>query len=107
MPELFFGPDVDGRRDKDRDAREAKAKSYCSPCEYRWRCLERTSVLEFKHAANGVFGVSGCMAEGERQRFYQHLSTEGYDEVPEGSEFAASVSAFYRAEIFRKLGRTA
>lgn len=108
MTELFYGPDVDGRRDKERDEREARAKFVCTAqCPYRWDCLERTSLYEFGHAANGVFGVAGGMAEGERQRFYIHLRGEGYEQVPEATEFVASVSSFYRAEMFRKLKKPA
>lgn len=107
LHELFFGPDVDGRTDKERDEREAIAKGICTGCAYRWGCLEQTAIFEFTHAANGVFGVAGGMSEGERQRFYVHLRSEGYDDVPYGLEFVASITQFYRAEVKRKLRRVA
>jgi hypothetical protein len=99
MTELFFGPDVDGRTDKEREAREALAKHYCGTCPYRLRCIERTALHEYKHAANGVFGVAGGMAEGERKAFYRHLAAEGYDEVPEGQDLIACLRSFMRPRL--------
>ena len=101
--ELFYGPDGDGRKDDEREDREAKAKACCTICPYRWRCLERTSLIEYRHAANGVFGVAGGMGEGERKRFYEHMRDEGYETLPEGPELLASVVSFYRSDISRKL----
>lgn len=103
MTELFFGPEGDGRSEDQRAEREAQAKHYCTICPYRWPCLERVAIIEFRHAANGVYGVVGGMSEGERKKFYEHMAKEGYDEVPIGRELFATVSAFYRAEIKRKL----
>lgn len=103
MTELFYGPDGDGRKDEERDYRESQAKTYCTGCEYRWPCLERTALIEYRHAANGVFGVAGGMGEGERKRFYGNMMEEGYETLPEGAELVASVRSFYKIELSRKL----
>lgn len=94
LTELFYGPDVDGRKERYRVAREQKAKTICLECSCRLHCLENALVLGEEQ------GVWGGMGEAERHRFRRHLNAEGYSdgEVPEGLEFWAALTAFYRAE---------
>lgn len=92
--DIFFGPDVDGRKEAGRHHREALAKSLCRACPYRLRCLERSLV----HAE--MYGVWGGMGEGERRAFALHLKEQGYeDEIPNGSELHAAIRQFYRDRI--------
>ena len=94
MSHLFYGPDVDGRTERGKSAREAKARSIClNECEYRMPCLERAMVLN--ECDDGVWGG---MTRAERRAFKAHLAHEGYVEgvVPTGNEFWASLYAFYR-----------
>lgn len=84
---------MDGRKERYRAAREAKAKNICLDCDCRMDCLENALVLGEEQ------GVWGGMGEAERHRFRRHLNCEGYDgEVPEGLEFWAALSSFYRSE---------
>lgn len=92
MTDLFYGPDIDGRTEKYRVARETKAKSICiTSCSCRLDCLENALVLDEQQ------GVWGGMSESERYKFREHLRREGYDSIPEGDEFWAALHSFYRA----------
>lgn len=94
LSELFYGPDVDGRTDPEREERERVAKAVCGTCPVRLPCLERALVW------GEPLGVWGGMGEGERRAFLRHLRREGYSkgEVPTGSELWAAVLSFYRHE---------
>lgn len=95
--DIFFGPDVDGRKEVGRQQREELAKSICRSCPYRLRCLERSLV----HGE--MYGVWGGMGEGERREFAKHLKDEGYaNEVPHGQEMYAAVHAYYREHPERR-----
>ena len=101
---MFYGPDVDARTEEDRAEREAHCKAICGACPMRLQCLEDTIVVEVKRGGKDFHGVAGGMGTGERKKFVKHLKEEGYDkEVPKGLEFIASLTAFYAAEISRKL----
>lgn len=91
---LFYGPEDDGRTEQDRDVREAEARSLCTICPIRTRCLERALVHRER------YGVWGGMGEAERQRFREHLNSEGYsnNDMPHGPELIAAMRQFYLAE---------
>jgi hypothetical protein len=90
LAHLFYGPDVDGRSEPDREQRELLCKALCGSCEYRFPCLRRAV-----HNRENL-GVQGGMGEGERRAFIQHLKAEGYEECPEDDEeLYASTREFY------------
>lgn len=100
MTDLFFGPNVDGRKEQGRDDREKHARHVClEHCEYVMRCLERAMVL------NEVEGVWGGMNEADRRRFATHLRDEGYEVVPSGMEFWAALNSFWRQRERREYER--
>jgi WhiB family redox-sensing transcriptional regulator len=91
--DVFFGPEEDGREEVGRAAREDLCRMVCRTCLLRMRCLEEAMVIRDR------YGVWGGMGEGERQRFREHLDSEGYaGEVPHGLELVAAMRAFYRKE---------
>ena len=92
---LFFGEEIDGRTERDRVVREAKARRQCFKCIYRHKCLRRAVML------GEEIGVWGGMGEGERRRFVAHLKNEGYDpaDPPDEKEFLAALASFYRKEL--------
>ena len=58
-PDLFFGPD--GERERDRQRREAQAKAICAGCPIRAACL--TFALNTRQN----FGIWGAANEAERR----------------------------------------
>jgi hypothetical protein len=99
LTDLFYGPPGDGRSEKLREHREAQCRAICATCTHRIPCLERALVFQ------DSFGVWGGMSEGERKKFRRHLREEGYadGEIPKGSEFIASLRAYYNDYIERKM----
>jgi hypothetical protein len=67
LTKLFFGPDLDGRKERARIDRERECKEICKHCPFRIQCLERALVLEEPK------GVWGGMTEGERRKFRRWL----------------------------------
>lgn len=92
LSDLFYGEELDGRSEPDREERENKAKAICSGCFYMLACLERAMVWGEK------FGVWGGMGESERRRFRAHMRDEGYEKVPEGTEFWATWNSFLEVQ---------
>src|SRR5689334_14641553 len=104
MTELFIGRDGDGRKEKHRAAREARARRMCVDlCDHRMACLERALVM------NETLGVWGGMGEAERRDFQTHLRDEGYgaSDIPEGNELWAALNAFYNAQAIKIRARYA
>ena len=64
-PRLFFGPE--GETDRPRQRRERKAKAIC------WDCPLRIECLDFAVANNVIWGVWGGTGEKERQRYLGRL----------------------------------
>jgi hypothetical protein len=95
--DIFFGPDVDGRKEIARAKREELCKAICRECVFRVRCLERALVH------GDAYGVWGGMGEGERREFARHIKDEGYTrEIPTGKEFYASLREFTRLKRERE-----
>lgn len=93
LTDLFYGHEDDGRNEVGRREREDACVRVCFTCPYRLMCLRKALLY------NEKMGVWGGMGEGERRRFRAHLRREGYlFEVPDGTEFLASLAAFYSAE---------
>ncbi len=57
---LFFGPEREGR--PDRENREVKAAAICASCPVRTQCLEYALRLSVKH------GIWGGLSPEERAR---------------------------------------
>jgi hypothetical protein len=93
IPSLFYGDELDGRKEKGRAEREAVATSICWRCPYRVLCLHRSFINK------EYYGVHGAMSEGERREFDQFMKEEGYEEPPsyqEADEFLALLNSYYR-----------
>jgi len=105
LTELFFGPNMDGRKERGRKEREQKAKLLCLEyCEHVMPCLERAMVLGEDE------GVWGGMTEAERRQFKEHMISEGYRQVPTGMEFWATLNSFWRSQErnrFERIGQVA
>lgn len=91
MTDLFFSPELDGRKEVNRKARESLCKSICHACPYQFICLHRAML-------NGeAFGVWGGMGEGDRRAFSHFMAAEGYWICPdEIDEFRACLKSFIR-----------
>jgi WhiB family transcriptional regulator, redox-sensing transcriptional regulator len=58
--QLFFGPDGEGRQE--REIREAKAKAVCALCPVRAQCLDYALRSSIRH------GIWGGLTKEERSR---------------------------------------
>lgn len=96
LAHLFYGPDIDGRSEPEREQRERVCKALCGLCEYRFPCLRK--------AVNGRenVGVWGGTGEGERRAYILFMKAEGYEDCPEDDEeLYASLREFYEANSDR------
>lgn len=104
MTEVYFGPNVDGRKEQGREVREQHARHIClEHCELTMRCLERAMVVGEQE------GVWGGMSEADRRKFQSHLRSEGYDTIPSGMEFWAALNSYWRqreSAEFERHGRS-
>jgi hypothetical protein len=89
---LFFGPEDDGRREVGRSEREDAARAICMTCAVRLPCLQKAMAMQER------FGVWGGMSEGERRQFRAWYQAEGYQHVPTGEHFLASLDAYYASK---------
>jgi WhiB family transcriptional regulator, redox-sensing transcriptional regulator len=92
LSELFYGPIDDGRKEKNRQVREAKCKILCFKCPLRTVCL-MTAMRERQ-----FFGIWGGMSEGERKRFHSFLKRLPPQTRTDQHLFKNAVQRFYEEE---------
>lgn len=104
-PELFVGPDGEGRRD--REYREAQAKAVCAGCQVRTECL----IWALDHYERGVWGGTSdddryTIRTGRRMKDPTQVRTSAGRIAREERAWSLSLKGYTRHQIAKELGVT-